>query len=399
MKLTCRAIALGLLVSCGGGDDGSPDARPPGGDVDAAASPADVARDGSPTPDAPHGGSPGVDASAPDGAGTDAPAGACAAIDFASVATKLGELVPGAADGADLGIVRAGCPGAWRQASGSFTTSTAVPIASASKMPSATAILTLVDAGKLGLDEPIGRYLPDWPADKAAITTRMLLSHTSGLRGQVPCLSADDVTLDACVRQIAATTLDAAPGKAFIYGGADYQVAGRIAEIVSGKSWHAFFASAVAEPCGLHTFTYAPAAYSPLGSDTNPRIAGGAASNVDDYLALLRMHLDNGLCGSTRVLSAASVAEMRRDQGAGLECRESPYGRNNCHYGLGWWINPPTGAGAARTWGDAGALGATPWIDPSRGYGALLLIRKSFMVGQQIVDQLQPLVDAAFDKR
>jgi CubicO group peptidase (beta-lactamase class C family) len=97
--------------------------------------------------------------------------------------------------------------------------------------------MTLVDEGKLSLDDPVSKFLPKFTGKKGDITIRQILSHTSGLPGDDPDIATFRITLREAADQIAEVPLVADPGKEFRYGGVSMQVARAIAEIVSGKSW------------------------------------------------------------------------------------------------------------------------------------------------------------------
>lgn len=279
-----------------------------------------------------------------------------------------------------------------------------VPLASASKLPTVMAILTLVDNGELDLDRPVADYLARdrdfvWPPDKAAITTRMLLAHTAGLVGlgdtQPDCLLLERLTtLRDCAQVIARTALVATPGSAFNYGGADMQLAAYIASLLSGHNWHAFFASRISGPLGIRLqFDYGDA-----GQTANPRVAGGASASAPAYARLLRVLLDDGLFDGQRVLSSAMVNEILRDQTRGLPVLFEPFpdGREADYpaYGLGVFLS------AARLhrgspgpeYSDPGLFGATPWIDRGLGYGGVLLIENTTDVGLDLWDALRPSI-------
>jgi CubicO group peptidase (beta-lactamase class C family) len=120
-----------------------------------------------------------------------------------------------------------------------------------------TVVLTLVDEGRLGLDDPVARYLPEFAGDRGRITVRQLLSHTSGLPMSDPALQRRDITLQRAVEAIASANLLSAPGELCVYGDASVQVAGRVAEIASGvgapsgRTWKALFASRLTIPLGM----------------------------------------------------------------------------------------------------------------------------------------------------
>ena len=291
----------------------------------------------------------------------------------------------------------------YSRAGGNQTAGSVLTLASASKMPSAAAILTLVDSGKLNLDTPVATYLATsgvtWPVDKIKITMRMLLSHTSGLPGlgdstNPTCVNEETgTTLAQCAQTIANTALVSQPGAEFNYGGADYQVAGFIATVLSKQDWQAFFTAAIAQPLGLTTFTYGPSTIV-----TNPRIAGGALSDVADYAAILQMLQNNGLFGGKQVLSAASVVDLETNEIQGLPEAFTPFpfgqARNYPGYGLGLWISSPSlyPGSPGPEFSDPGAYGTSPWIDNGLSYGAVILINQDVPTGLAMWNAARPLI-------
>jgi CubicO group peptidase (beta-lactamase class C family) len=250
---------------------------------------------------------------------------------------------------------------------GKFGPETMMPIVSAAKWMSAAAILALVDEGKLKLDDPVSRWLPYFKGDKKEITVRQLLSHTSSLPSYLPCMFQAQLQLDDCVRQIAEkSTLSAAPGKEFAYGGAAYSVAGRVAEVAAGATWAQVFATRIAQPLGLEHTGY--------GNTSNPLLSEGQVfSSAADYVTFLQMVLDNGMHGNKRVLSEAMIEEMTRDQTAGVSERASPRGDRT--YGLGCWrdvVDSTTGRALLLT--SPGAGGFLPWVNRTRGMVGVLAV-------------------------
>lgn len=292
----------------------------------------------------------------------------------------------------------------YTRAGGNHSLDTVDTLASASKMPAAAAILTLVDQGRLDLDTPVASYIQNagnpiiWPSDKAAITTRMLLSHTSGLPGlgdsQPLCLNNQKLTtLRACAQQVANAKLVSQPGAEFNYGGADYQVAGYLAVLLSGaSSWQAFFDGAVAAPLGgISSFSW--------GDQTvlNPRIAGGAQSNAGDYATILRMVLDGGSGNGRQVLSSRAVGFLTANQIAGLARVNSPFGQEQANYPgytLGLFISDPSlhPGSPGPEYSDPGLTGVTPWFDSGLGYGAVILIDADTTTGVDMWNAARPII-------
>lgn len=305
---------------------------------------------------------------------------------------------------------------------GSFTDDRIYLVASASKMVSAGVLMYLDDQGLLDVDEPIVDAV-GWGDDNPHITPAQLVSNSSGLVGLLPnpayppyiCQYFAAGTLQDCARQIFTTPGDddavIPPDTMFIYGGGQWQVAGGVAEIVSGKSWNDLIHDIYVEPCDLDVFAYNnhftqlngagnffnyPAAFdgdpANLAPTDNPNIEGGLYTTTGDYAKLLLMHLRGGLCGNRRVLSEEAVRAMRADRIAmaygGSTGRSEAGG-----YGLGWWVRRQADSLLVAP----GSYGAFPWLDENRGYGAFLAIEANIVLGEQLFARVRPLVEELFD--
>ena len=249
-----------------------------------------------------------------------------------------------------------------RYSVGAMRSSTRLPIASASKWLTAAMVMALVDRGRLSLDDRVERFLPAFGGDKAGMTVRQLLSHSSGLT-TAACVGDPTGTLAQCVTSLATdSTLAAAPGREFHYSNDGYQVAGRIVEVLTGTSFERAFEDLVGRPVGMrHT------RFDTIGGvrTRNPAPAASAVSTVDDYRRFLAMVAHGGMAGSRRVLSAASVAEIERDQVHGLDTSHDPAVAitHIPTYGLGVWRDVTNAADQAQVVSGNGALGFYPWLD------------------------------------
>lgn len=297
--------------------------------------------------------------------------------DFTAVDRLLQDSILRLGRGAALVLVQDGKV-IYRKAFGRYGADSVVPIASATKWYSGALLMTLVDAGKLSLDDTVGKFFPSVRGAKAGITVRQLFSHTSGVATDAPCLNREDVSLADCAESVLGLPLEFAPGTAFAYGGGSMQVAGRIAEIAGGMLWDTLFRRNIAEPLGM-TGTH----YDGLGQTINPRIAGGAASSADDYAKFVTMILQRGVYQGRRVLSVESVAEMQKDQTFGVPIIYTPYENyesidsalRETRYGIGEWresVDPESGALLEVS--SQGAFGFSPWVDLSRDYAGVLSI-------------------------
>ncbi len=196
------------------------------------------------------------------------------------------------------------------RAYGTFQLGSVVPIASASKWLSAAVLMALVDDGRVRLDDRVSTYVASFQRpDKFNITLRQCFSHASGLPVNDAAIADNSLTLAQAVDLIAALPMVATPGTEFSYGGVSMHVAGRVCEVVGGRSWAALFVDKLVTPLGLTATDYFA-----FGFTQNPRIAGGARSTVIDYARFVDMLRAHGTFQGRRVLSARAIAEMFRDQ-------------------------------------------------------------------------------------
>jgi CubicO group peptidase (beta-lactamase class C family) len=274
---------------------------------------------------------------------------------------------------------------------GTYNEQTVIPVVSAAKWLSAATILTLVDDGTLSLDDPASKYLPYFTGDKAGITLRQLLSHTSGIPPYHDCMFMKELTLDQCVRRIAEMDLLAPPGAEFNYSGAGFSVAGRMAEVASGQSWAELFQSRIADPLHLTTINY--------GDTQNPVLSEGyTVSSLNDYGTFLQMILDAGVFEGRQVLSAESIAEMRRDQRMGAALNDSP--RGPVAYGLGVWLDRlDDPSGEAGQISSPGGGGFVPWVDFDRKVAGIFMVYDRIEPVWGMVQAMQQITGEVVDEQ
>ena len=256
----------------------------------------------------------------------------------------------------------------FERAYGGYAPADAVPIASATKLLSTLVILTLVRDGFFTLDTTAGSLVPNWPKDKAGITLRMLLAQTSGLPARADCLETRSGTLDACTQEIAKLPLRAPPGKAFIDGGAGFQVAGRMAELASGKPWALLMQTRLMDPLGFRVTGF--------GRTDNPRVAGGAQANAADYARALRQLLP----GASPDLIGPTLREaVLADQTGGVPLQQSAFalapGRESLRAGFGVYRDRVDSSGRALEVVSQGVFGFTGWVDTERRVVGVLVVR------------------------
>jgi CubicO group peptidase (beta-lactamase class C family) len=278
-------------------------------------------------------------------------------------------------------------------------------IASQSKPMTATALMMLVDEGKVSLDDPVAKFLPEfndqWLAvehdanhlllkrPKSKVTVRHVLSHTSGMAfvSEMEKPTLDLLPLRDAVRSYAMTPLQFEPGSKYQYSNAGFNTAGRVIEIVGGMPYEAFMAKRLFGPLGMKDTTFWPnetqlarlaKSYAPNAQKTDleettitqlkyplddrkrqPMPAGGLFSTASDVGRFCQMILKGGVFDGKRYLSETAVAQMTRKQ-TGDAIKDG--------YGLGW----STGGS---TFGHGGAYATGMTIDRKRGLITVFMVQ------------------------
>ncbi len=264
------------------------------------------------------------------------------------------------------------------------------PLFSSTKLITASAILVLVDKGLLRLDDPVDKYLPYFKTKVGKATIRQLLTHSSGLPDSHWSLYVQTTTLDRCVREIAKVKALYAPGTAFLYGSVSYQVAARIAEVVSKKSWAQLVRENVLDPLGMKTTDYQA-----LGKTRNPIVAIAGRSSAQEYAHLLQMILGKGVYGFRRVLSTRMVREILRVQNKGMKVLKLPF-KGLGPYGIGLWLDRISKSGRVLQANHYGAFGFSPWLDLERGLCGVFAVTKSLFDVFPVVEAFRARIDRAF---
>ncbi|HEY6530886.1 MAG TPA: serine hydrolase domain-containing protein [Acidimicrobiales bacterium] len=250
---------------------------------------------------------------------------------------------------------------------GAVGPATPVPLAETSFWLVATVLLTLVDDGSVGLDEPVGAHLPWMTGTASTITLRQLLSHTSGLPLAVEC---DDPTPAACDAAIGASPLVHPPGGALTVTALDAHVAARLAETVTGRPWDQLFRERLADPTTMTVTTFADP------SSTGGLLATDGSTTADDLGRFLDVLRDDGRAGDVEILSAGSWREMLLDQTVRLDTHDEPWVADTGvpTFGLGVWRDRLRGDDAAATVSAPNRYGLYPLVDTARDAWAIVVI-------------------------
>jgi CubicO group peptidase (beta-lactamase class C family) len=316
-------------------------------------------------------------------------------------------------------------------------------IASMTKPITAVAIMILVDEGKLKLDDPVEKYLPDFAGQmmlgyrqgdtyiakkpSRPITLRDLLTHTSGLPdGPLPDSAERDArpstTLAESSRNYGRRRLSFEPGSKWSYSNAGINTLGRVIEVASGTSYENFLKTRIFDPLGMVDTTFYPSPdqmkrlamtygrdgdelqpvasskVAPKAGERPPSPAGGLYSTALDLSKVYRMMLTRGTFEGRRILTESAVAEMTRLQTGDLQCGFV----DGMGFGLGWaFVKDPTGVTESLSpgsFGHGGAFGTQAWIDPRKGRFAILLIQRVGLANNDGTPMRRELQRVAFGK-
>lgn len=256
-----------------------------------------------------------------------------------------------------------------------------------------SAMMQLVEQGRVSLDAPVQRYLPEWTGPhKAEVTVRNLLTHTSGL----PAFRAYDritTNADSIAKLMMAEPLEALPGTRYVYSDIGAYLAGRIVERVSGERLDRYLAEHVFGPLGMRETMYNPPdSLRPriAPTEVDPRRGGklrgrvhderayylggisahaGLFSSGADLARFAEMYLNGGALGSVRLFRPQTVIAFTALQDTSLSNRaigwEKPDGTNSA----GHLMSPSA-------FGHTGFTGTSIWIDPARDLFIVLLTNR-----------------------
>ena len=253
-----------------------------------------------------------------------------------------------------------------------------------------TAAMQLWDEGRLNLDAPVEKYIPEFTGrDKGLVTVRNLLTHSSGLPAWRP-LYKEARTPEEAIALVFATPLDTLPNVRMVYSDLGIITLGKIIERISGESLDGYLALHVFGPLGMESTIYHPPAWmrqriAPTERDPwrarlvhgevhdeNSYALGGVAghaglfSTAHDLSIFAQMYLRCGGYEGGRIVSEAAVEAFTEVQDSSLSNRA-----------LGWEV--PSASNSAghllskHAFGHTGFTGTSIWIDPDRDLFIILL--------------------------
>lgn len=289
-------------------------------------------------------------------------------------------------------------------------------LASMTKPVTAVSILMLQDEGKLNLADPVEKFLPEFAALKtptgqpAHITIEQILTHTSGLgEGDTNAIKNAHTLRDLIPIYLASPMLYE-PGDHWRYTQSGINVAARIVEVASGRSFSDFVTSRLLKPLGMKNTTFYPnkkqrshlatpyikdkqngtraaAPEAAYGSKEQPPFGNaGLFSTGPDYARFCQMLLNGGTFRGKRYLSPGAFQQLTTVHTGELKTgflQTEEYGNRGVNYGWGIGVAilkaPHPGVAemlSPGTFGHGGAWGTQAWIDPVRGLAYILMVQR-----------------------
>jgi CubicO group peptidase (beta-lactamase class C family) len=287
----------------------------------------------------------------------------------------------------------------------SMAIDTVFDLASLTKpLATATSVMLLAEQGKLSLDEPVAKYLPEFAQNgKEPITVRQLLTHQGGLIADNDLQDYADGPEKAIERTLA-TTPRGAPGETFVYSDVGFIVLGELVRRVAGQDLDRFTAAHIFQPLGLAETGYLPGeelrrraaptekrdGHWMQGDVHDPRafalggVAGhaGLFSTAEELAVYAQMLLGEGELGSARILKPETVAEMTR-------AHQVPRGWRALGWDMRTGYSSNRGSGFSdRAFGHGGFTGTSLWIDPQLDLTVIFLSNRVHPDGKGLVNPL-----------
>jgi len=291
-------------------------------------------------------------------------------------------------------------------------TNTIFDVASLTKVVStATSIMILTERGKIRLEDPVSKYIPEFRDD---IKIKHLLTHTSGLPAYVPIDVLKNKLVenpDVLIQHIATVIRSNKPGEDFKYSCLNYITLQQIVEKVSGKNLRDFAKENIFDILGMENTDYCPSenkfeliaptekkadntvllgtVHDPIARELKNGISGNAGlfSDAKDLALFAVMMLNNGMLKGKRVLSPLTVKAMTT-----VPCEFTQYGRTP-----GWDMYSSYASNQGdllgpNTYGHTGYTGTSIVIDPDNEIAIILLTNRVHPDDKGSVTRLRALV-------
>jgi len=280
----------------------------------------------------------------------------------------------------------------FRKGADDFDIADVTSVGSFSQWLTAALVMTLVDQEKISLDDKVSRYLPIYETyGKKFITIRQCLSHQTGIEypKSVGKLfeKAKYASLEEEVNAFASKhEILYNPGTAFNYNNIGIDIAARIAEIVTQKSFDVLITERILKPLGMRNTSFS------AKDKVNPSFSAYSTANeMNNFLSML---LNKGVFNSKKILSEKSIAEMETLQMDKSFMKNAPSPMQGFTYGLGEWILSKDIDDKSTILGYSNMYGSWMFFDRCKGYTFVLLSKTPQTESKKLMyDDLKKALD------
>lgn len=281
-----------------------------------------------------------------------------------------------------------------KETSEDFTAKTPVAIGASGQWITAALAMVFVDENKLTLDTRVNKLIPILAKYmKGYITLKQSLTHTTGLEGEktgigklAPRLRFESLEEEmehfAKKKEIVTN-----PGTEFFYSNVGMDIAGRMMEAVSKKTFDRIVAEKILRPLKMRNTTF-------FNDNMSVSPSTSAQTTANDFINFLAMLVSNGNFEDKKILSDKAIEALSSPQSAELPVKYTPKGTEGLHYSFGAWLMEEE-AGKGMVMASPSFGGTWPFIDKKNNYAAILLVKPSGNDNKEMYVKFKAAVDEA----
>ena len=279
-----------------------------------------------------------------------------------------------------------------KETSEDFNGKTPIGIGASGQWLTAALAMQFIDENKLTLDTRVNLLIPILTKYmKGYITLKHSLTNTTGLEAEktgigklAPKLKFE--SLEAEMEHFAKKKeIVTNPGTEFFYSNVGMDIAGRMMEVVSKKTFDRIVAEKLLRPLKMRNTTF-------FNDNMSVNPSTSAQTTANDYINFLAMLLNNGTFEGKKILSEKAIEALSTAQFSELPVKYTPKGTEGLHYSFGAWLMEEDG-GKGTVIASPSLGGTWPFIDKKNNYAAILLVKPSGNDNKEMYTKFKAAID------
>ncbi|MFT4018449.1 MAG: serine hydrolase, partial [Agriterribacter sp.] len=257
---------------------------------------------------------------------------------------------------------------------------------------------TYIEENKLTLDTRVNKLIPILAKYmKGYITLKQSLTHTTGLEGEKTGIGklAPKMKFESLEEEMEhfakKKEIVTNPGTEFYYSNVGMDIAGRMMEVISKKTFDRIIAEKILRPLKMRNTTF-------FNDNMSVNPSTSAQTTANDYINFLAMLLNNGTFEGKKILSDKAIEALSTPQFPELPVKYTPKGTEGLHYSFGAWLMEEE-AGKGTVIASPSLGGSWPFIDRKNNYAAILLVKPSNNDNKEMYIKFKAAVDEALGVR